>query len=763
MSSRVEGKIVHSTPVRTIAVCLYLMLNGSSLRALQVLAPTTSVDEGYRACANSSKPLSGKGDRCDVPLACNNVYFSLFKASSSSGETASADRFPTAHVGKKGFGIISSSVNVEAAGAPQDSNEGFERRITMDEIRTSAGTFGDPSRFIQMLPGVISDNDQRNDFLVRGGNPSENLFVVDNIEIPSINQLALSDTTGGFVSMIDNAAIRSMTLHTDAYDSKFDQRLSSVVEISTRPNGSVERHSRAEFGIAGVGGSTTLPWRHDGSLFISARHSVLHLLTDDIGMNGVPIYQNELVRAGSRIGEKDNWWGLSLTGIDSIKIRPSATDFFETNPFDINYRGWRNTTGINWQHLFSSKSFGTVSLANSQQSQQTLQTDQLQANAPVYNEKTSDGITTLKYDGMMQAAPWFTLTGGIRNAIDRMNYRIEQPIGLQNPYSESPAAMDKTSLNRRFATTSTAEYAQATFLLPLQAKVVVGQRFAHWALGGHTGWTPKVLIAAPIHGRLAHVGYAEYAQAPPALYQLNFDNQQRLRPIRAQQITGGLEVLNHRLVQATLELYQKKYFEYPVAINYPQLSMANVADTFGQAFLMFPMTSRGYGLARGVEFSLQARASSKIRLTSTLTYARSWYSGLDSVLRKGNFDLPVVANFGAVWAMGRGTLLTIRYSGASGRPYAPDNLTLSLAQNRDVYDLSKINSLRASAYSRLDFRIENSRRLRLGTITWHAGLQNALGTTNFYSNQWRPRCSKCGILQQDQMPRFPDGGIEYQF
>src|SRR5260370_30691412 len=87
---------------------------------------------------------------------------------------------------------------------------------------------------MQMLPGVVSDNDKFNDFIVRGGNPQETLFVVDNIEIPSINQLALSDTTGGFVSMIDNAAIQLITLHTDAYDSKYYQRLSSVVEISTQ-------------------------------------------------------------------------------------------------------------------------------------------------------------------------------------------------------------------------------------------------------------------------------------------------------------------------------------------------------------------------------------------------------------------------------------------------------------------------------------------------------------------------------------------------
>ena len=752
---------MHPTLVK-VQIVFCLTLNGFPSQAQQTLTQPIAANTNDRLCASIPTGTLDKRRSCPVTVGSGGVLLSLFKTKPSTGEMEHNDELSPTHAAGRAFGMVRSSVSIEASHT-EDSNEGFERRITMEEIKTSAGTFEDPSRFIQMLPGVVSDNDQRNDFLVRGGNPSENLFVIDNIEIPSINQLALSDTTGGFVSMIDNAAVRHMTLHTDAYDSKFDQRLSSVLEISTRPDSRVEPHSTAEFGIAGVGGSTTLPWSRDGSLFASARHSVLHLLTNDIGLNGVPLYQNELIRAGDRISQKDNWWGLSLTGIDSIKISPSATNTWETNPFDIEYHGWRNTTGLNWQHLFSTKSFGVVSIANSQQSQRILQTDQLQSNRPVYNENTSDGITTLKYDEMTQVAPWLTLTGGVRTGLDRMNYRIEQPIGLQNPYSKSPLPMDKTSLNRRFTTANTAEYTQASIFLPLHTKVVVGQRLTHWALGGNTEWTPKILIATPIHGRLAHVGYAEYAQTAPTLYVLNFDNLQRLKPMRVQQVTGGTEVINGRLVQATLELYQKRYSAYPVAINYPQLSMANIADTFGQAFLMFPMTSKGYGVARGVEFSLEAKLHSKLRITSTLAYARSWYSGLDGVLRKGNFDLPVVANFGMVWAIKRSTLMTVRYSGASGRPYTPDNLALSFAQNRDVYDLSKINSMRASAYSRLDFRIEDSYHFHHGVMTWHIGLQNALGTNNFYSNQWRPRCPKCGVLEQDQMPRFPDGGIEYKF
>ena len=654
-------------------------------------------------------------------------------------------------------------IEVVAAPTNADTTEGYERKIDPIEIETSAGTFGDPSRFMQMLPGVVSDNDKFNDFVVRGGNPNETLFVVDNIEMPSINQLALSDTTGGFVSMIDNAAIAGMTLHTDAYDSKYDQRLSAVVEISTIKGGKGVAHTESEVGLAGAGGSIRRPLGENGSIFFSGRRSVLNWLTNDIGMNGVPIYSNYLVRADKGMNDKNSFWGLSLTGIDSMNIHPSPTDNFETNPYDIAYQGWRNTSGINWQHIFSKRAFGVASVANSEQSQSVIENAQLLNNATVYSENTSDGITTVKYDETLQMKPWLTITAGLRTGLDRLNYKVEQPLGLQNPYSENPLPTDAMSLNRRFSVFSSAEYGQAAFLLPYGMKVVVGQRFSQWAIVGSTIWTPKALFMAPVFGRMSHVGYAEYAQLPPSLYILAFKNQDSLKPIRSQQITAGLNVFQSRHVRLSAETYQKRYMDYPVAVNYPQLSLANIADTFGQAFLMFPMTSKGSGLARGVELSLTYKPSSRLSLTSAMTYSRSWYSGLDGVLRRGNFDLPVVANVAGNLRL-KGTLgLSFRYSGASGRPYTPDNLSLSQSQNRDVYDLSRINAERAAVYSRLDFRLEQSHPIGRGVFVWHVGLENALGTSNFYSNEWRPRAGGAGVLAQDQMPRFPDGGFNLSF
>lgn len=659
-------------------------------------------------------------------------------------------------------GMLRTTIKVEGRPTNSDTTEGFERKVSEKEIEESAGTFGDPSRFMQMLPGVVSDNDQYNDFIVRGGNPDETLFVVDNIEVPSINQLALSDTTGGFVSMIDNAAVQKMTLHTDAYDSKYDQRLSSVVEFSTIPEGKTLPHSESEIGIAGMGGSRSVPWG-DGSLFVSARRSILNLLTDDIGLNGVPIYSNALIRADRRVDDRNTWWGLSLTGIDSIKIHPSATDSWETNPYDIHYQGWRNTTGLNWQHVLSARSFGVLSLSNSEQSQNVLQDAQLLNEAPIYSENTSDGVSTLKYDWALQAKQWLTVTAGTRASLDRLNYRVNQPLGLQNPYSEDPAPLDAMSLNRRFAAFSSAAYGQASVLLPHSMKLVGGERFSQWAITGSTILAPKVLFMAPVVGRLVHVGYAEYAQLPPNLYLVSFANQQTLKPIRSRQITAGIDVVRSSHVAVSVEAYRKRYTDYPVATNYPQLSLANIADTFGQAFLLFPMTSAGLGLAQGAELSVRYKPTSEFTLTSAVTYARSWYSGLDGVLRRGNYDLPFVANIAGTLNLRKKMVLSSRYSQTSGRPYTPDNLELSEAQDRDVYDLSMINAVRSAAYHRLDFRLEQSRLIGRGAFTWHVGLENALGSSNFYSNQWRPREGGLGDLEQDQMPRFPDGGVKYSF
>ena len=743
-----------------------LLLLVVSITASGLVSHSTFAQNTLGLLASSGPDIASKG-----PAPTADAVKPLTAAATTSRMSAPVSTSAPAIAAGAGVGArrpVTTTVHVTAAADATDTNEGYERRISTQEVEQSAGTFGDLGRFMQTLPGVVLDNDERNDFIVRGGNPSETLFVIDNIEMPSINQLALSDTTGGFVSMIDNAAVQHTTLHTDAYDSKFDQRLSAVVEMSTRPEGPVGYHARSEFGIGGTGGSIERPLGTDGSMFVSLRRSILNWFTDDIGMNGVPIYSNGLVRADRRVDDKNNWWGLSLTGVDSMVIHPSPTDAWETNPFDIHYNGWRNTTGINWEHIFSARSFGIFSISNSEQ-QQTINADaQLLNDTQVYYENSHDGISTLKYDWTLQTNHRFTWTAGGQSSLDRMSYNVQQPIGIPNPYSSDLTPGDAMSILRVFTPASSAAYGQVALELPHGMRAVAGERVSQWAIVGSTAATGKMLFFAPVFGRMIHVGYSEYAQLPPSLYLLAFANQRSLTPIRSRQLTAGIIAVDTRRIKVTVNAYQKLYTDYPVSVTFPQLSMANIADTFGQAFLMFPMVGKGQGVARGVETSVDARPFRRLTLTGSLTYMRCWYSGRDGVLRKGNFDMPFVGNIMGDVRLGRGWTTSFRYSGATGRPYTPDNMALSEAQDRDVYDLTQINGVRAPMYSRLDFRWEWTHQLRRGSLVTHFGLENALDRTNFYSNEWRSNCqislnTACGVLQQNQMPMFPDAGLRWAF
>jgi hypothetical protein len=463
-----------------------------------------------------------------------------------------------------------------------------------------------------------------------------------------------------------------------------------------------------------------------------------------------------------RVDAKNNWWGLSLTGIDSMDIHPSATDGAETNPFDIHYKGWRNTTGINWEHVFSTRSFGVLSVSNSEQEQTISTTAQMLDNAQAYFEDSHDGATTGKYDWTFEAKPWITLTAGGAGSLNRMYYDVQQPIQIPNPYSPDPTVGGTMSMDRVFTTSSSAAYIEAAASLPHGMRIVGGERVSQWALLGSTVATPKAVFFSPIlrTGMMMHIGYAEYAQLPPSLYILSFSNQREMTPIRSRHFTGGVNVLDRRNLRITLNAYEKNYRDYPVSVDFPQLTMANIADTFGQAFLMFPMKSKGLGTARGLEAAVDWRPATRLTLAATTTYMRSWYSGLDGVLRKGAFDMPLVANFSGNALLGKGWTASFRYSTSTGRPYTPDNMELSTAQDRDVYDLSKLNSFRAPTYSRLDLRSEWTHPTRHGTLSVHLGLENALGATNFYCNLWMP-WHDGGVEQQNQMPRFPDFGIKF--
>jgi hypothetical protein len=77
------------------------------------------------------------------------------------------------------------------------------REQSYEEIRRLPGGFEDVSRAMAIYPGVGQGDQGSNDLVVRGGAPTENLFLVDNLEVPNINHFGAVGTTGGPIPILN--------------------------------------------------------------------------------------------------------------------------------------------------------------------------------------------------------------------------------------------------------------------------------------------------------------------------------------------------------------------------------------------------------------------------------------------------------------------------------------------------------------------------------------------------------------------------------
>lgn len=653
-----------------------------------------------------------------------------------------------------------------------------------EEIVATAGALGDVSRFLDELPGVVASSDMSDDLEVRGGDPMENLFLVDGIQVPDINSLATLGTTGGFNSMIDSAAIQSVTFYAGDSDAEYPERLSSVIDIQTLEPKEPALHSEADLGIQGVGGLAEIPV-HGSDLLVSAHHGLLNLL-EKLGVDTLPSYTNELARFKKSNGGRHRLTVLELGGWDSIKFAPCPNDLAETSTIDSEYSGWRETTGVEWRQTYSKNTFGVVNISDSVQVDQIDQQDQLlnptqvtrpsgcaPSNAPslvpVYMEKTNSAFTTAGYRFEWNPS-WLTVAAGSAFWLQRPQYRIDQPLGAVSPYSAAPVRTDSTSFTSNFSTGESGTYTELT-ARPVRGLVLsAGGRLQTFALGDHNTLSPYMSLRFSMGEYVAfHAALATYAQRPPFAYLLSFPQNRFLLPMRSTNQVVGIDIGPALSSQIHIEAYEKSYRDIPASMEYPTVNLHDLLDTLGQQVIWLPMTSGGRGRAAGMEFSTLTRIGSRFLARGSVAYSRAMFAGLDGVMRPGNFDLPWVANFTALQRLGRGFEISSRFEFASGHPYTPFDLPDSLAQNRAVYDTTKMNALRAPYYARLDIQMNKDFLLHGAHMELYLGVNNALDRSNFLGYVWLARAKLAAsspidpVYELDQIPIFPNFGLRYIF
>ncbi len=652
---------------------------------------------------------------------------------------------------------------------------------TGSDIFKSAGTFQDVSRYVQTLPGIaIGSNDFRNDIIVRGGSPLENLFIVDNVEVPNINTFANFASAGGTVSILDPTLIQDITLLTGGYPAPYINRTSSVLQITQR-EGSRERvHGRVNVLFGGAGGSLEGPIKQGkGSWIVSGRRSFLDWFTKDTGIGGVPVLSTFNSKASYDLNAKNRIWLVNFTGVDSIRLgltdkNRSKLDE-EINNFDIRYKGNRSATGFNWQHLFGGRGVGLLGLTHSDAGVNSTVKDVLRSGIPsdvlsvpdiiagsplVFRENSREGESTVKYDLTAHAPVFGRVQAGGSQKFFRVRYDAASPLGNDTPYSRV-AAISPFALQNTLLTQQQGAYAQATRDLTKRLNLTAGFRVDRYGYVDRTRFSPRVGLSYRVTERLTAYGnYGQYFQQPFLLFLAAFDANRGAIPFRATHYVTGLRYAARSDVRMSVEVFRKTYKDYPVARDLPQLSLANLGDTFNVREILFPLVSGGRGRSQGIEFLVERRGTGKWFATANFSMSSTRHAGLDGVMRSGSFNYERIANLLGGYRLSPKWEIGTRVMYLSGRPYTPYDVALSTAQRRGVYDLTQVNAARLPAYFRLDVRLDRNFTLRGKPALLFLGVQNITNRKNVANYTWNRRTS--AVDTNDQLGLFPLVGFEWR-
>ena len=655
-------------------------------------------------------------------------------------------------------GIITDQIDVEANYFQKSSDVNISSlNLDFEEIRRAPGATEDISRMIQTIPGVSIGNDQRNDIIVRGGSPAENLILIDGIEIPNINHFGTDGSTSGAIGFINVKFIQETGILTGGFPTTFGDKLSSVIDINFREGSKKKFYSDINLSIAGFGGIFEGPLSEKGSYMFSIRRSYLELIKNSIRLSSVPNYWDFNLKADYEISPKDKITLIGLLGLDKIYFSEESA---ENNPYGNSQDDQKTfAAGINYKKLFK-KGFIQTVLSDSYTDNYIVQIDGQSALIKFENKANNNEII-LKSDLNYQLSSNLSLNTGVGGKYAG----IKNYLFLKGDTNAAGFVFDTINADSKFNAVKLFGHANLTSKF-LKDRLVVntGVRLDYFDyIRLKTYFSPRIGASykiTPVTSLNAAAGI--YYQSPEYIWLSSHPDNKNLNSIRSDHYILGLDHFFSGDLKATVELFYKNYKDYPVWKDIPTYILIDGGTEFGPN-IVGEAVSAGTGYVKGIDVSLQKKLSSQKGLYGIINYSyiNTGFTALAGGEKPGAFDPGHQFTLIAGYQFSSGWLAGLKFKYSGGRPYTPLDYDASKRVNREVYATDDFNSARYPYYMRIDMRVDKKFDFSKASLVCYIELQNLFDRENIYSYYWNEDNKKPGTIYQWAF--FPVGGISIQF
>ena len=652
------------------------------------------------------------------------------------------------------------------------------QKLTAEEIRSNPGGNFDISRVIQALPGVGGTSGSvggyRNDIIIRGGAPNENVYYLDGIEIPTINHFATQGSGGGPTGILNVSFIEEVKLSTSSFDARYDNALSSVFQFKQR-NGNPNR-IQGNVRLSATELATTLegPLSPNTTFLASARRSYLQLLFKAIDLPIRPNYWDFQTKITHRINKKLTLTFLGLGAIDEFNFgvpreaTPEKLYVLDATP-SINQ--WNYTVGASLRKQIT-RGYWNLALSRSMLDNSIEKFD---GNQYGNETKRRTGIFSqeienkLRFDVNRSYNNYKISYGIIAQYVKNNNdafQRIRQEFRDVNGTLIQPAVIVKYASAINFwRTGGFFQISKRTLANRLSLSAGLRTDLNSFTT---TGNNPLKTLSGRFNASYTlserwtlNASIGNYFKIAPYTILSHTDNTGKFTNKDANytesiHYVAGIEYLPAPTTRFTLEGFYKRYKQVPISVR-DGISLANLGGDF-TVLGNEDVTTNGKGNAAGIELFFQQKLTKRFFTTLSYTLFYSQYSGSNGKLIASAWDNRHLLSFLGGYKLKRNWEIGLKFRLQGGAPFTPFDMAASqlnyLTSGTGLLDYSRLNSERLASFHASDIRIDkkwNFRQLTfnlfLDVTNWYVAKSPAFPQFTFERNQ-----TNTAFLTRDGQP-----------
>lgn len=624
--------------------------------------------------------------------------------------------------------------------------------MSAQEIKSNPGGNFDISRVIQAFPGVGGTSGSvggyRNDLIIRGGAPNENVYYLDGIEVPVINHFATQGSAGGPTGIINTSFINEVNLYTSAFPAKYDNPLSGVLQMKQRSANPDKVQHNLRLSATELAYSVDGPIKKDKLTFMaSARRSYLQLLFKLLDVPIQPSYWDFQYKVDYKINDKLTFYTLGIGAIDNFSfltpddLTPENVYTIKSNP-TINQWSYTNGYGLKglvkngyWNLTFSRNMLNNE-LDRFEDNQNPVEAQR------ILKIRSQEAETKTRFELNKYYNRWSYSAGVLAQYSSFTNdyyTRVRQEIRDVNGQLLQPAFIVQGNSAINFVRYG-AFVQGAVKLWNERLDLSAGLR-----TDGNTFTTDGNNLAETLSPRLAaslllvenlkfNASAARYYKIPTytilGFQQAGMYVNKGSKYIQSDHLVAGFEYLPQPDTRFTLEGFYKRYENYPVSLI-DGISLANKGGDFS-VLGNEPVSSTGQGRSYGGEFQFQQKLAKNFFAILSYTYYFSEFTNANGQYEPASWDNRHLLSFIGGYKFPRNYELGVKFRFQGGAPYTPFDPAASqlnyLSTGVGTFDNTRFNDQRLGNFHAMDIRLDKKWNFDKWSLDVFIDVTNAYGS-----------------------------------